>query len=82
MANSVVIEEQKRVTITDVKEVNGFSEKEIKITLINTEKVLVLGQGLKITAFTQNSGNFVADGQITGVKYLGKSVSFIKKIIK
>lgn len=82
MAHSIIVEERKKISVLDVAEVNGFSEKEIKISLVNGEKVLVLGQGMKIVGFSKESGNFVASGQISGVKYLGKSVSFIKKLIK
>ena len=82
MAHSLIIDNQKKVSITDVSQVNGFSEKEIKITLNSGEKISILGAEMKIINFAKDSGNFVAEGQILGVKYQGKSVNFIKRIIK
>ncbi len=82
MAHSLIIDNQKKVSITDVSQVNGFSEKEIKITLNSGEKISILGTEMKIINFAKDSGNFVAEGQILGVKYQGKSVNFIKRIIK
>ena len=82
MEHNLIIDNKKSISVTAVEEVNGFAEKEIKITLIGGEKLLIFGQNLKISSFAKESGNFVAVGEVLGVKYLGKSVSFFKKLVK
>jgi len=82
MAHSLIIESQKRINVTEVKEVNAFVEKEIKVTLLSGEKLIIIGNNLKIVNFAKETGNFVAEGLILGVKYLDKNVSFFKKLVK
>lgn len=76
------IENQKRIQLSSVAEVNGFSDKEIRVTLVSGVKISVTGQAMKITNFQKESGQFVADGQIIGVKYQGAGQSFLKRLVK
>ena len=78
----VNIENQKKIQINTVQEVNGFSDKEIRVTLVGKVRVSVSGQNMKITHFQKDSGLFVAEGDIFGVKYHGAGQSFIKRLVK
>ncbi len=80
--HTLSIENQKRIQISSVAEVNGFSDKEIRVTLASGVKISVSGQDMKITHFQKESGQFVADGQILGVKYHGAGQSFLKRLVK
>ncbi len=81
--HNLVVENQKRLSASSVAEVNGFSDKEIMLTLVGGKKITIFGQGLKITNFQKQSGNFIADGEILKITYHGnKSGSFFKRLVK
>lgn len=81
--HNLVVENQKRLSASSVAEVNGFSDKEIILTLVGGKKITIFGQRLKITNFQKQSGNFVADGEILKITYHGnKSGSFFKRLVK
>ena len=76
------IENQKKIKLSAVAEVNGFSDKEIRVTLANGVKISVGGTDMKITHFQKESGEFVADGKIIAVKYHGAGQNFFKRLVK
>lgn len=80
--HALSLEEQKKLVITDVKEVAYFTEKEIRVLLMNGGKVDILGEELKISAFNNQSGAFAALGKVRAIKYLGKQESFVKRLFK
>lgn len=80
--HTLLIEEQKRIKITSVAEVNGFSDKEIRVSLVGGIKISVGGCAMKITHFQKESGNFIAEGEILSVKYHGSGGSFLKRLVK
>lgn len=81
--HNLIIENQKRLSASSVAEVNGFSDKEILLTLVGGKRVTVFGQGLKIANFQKQSGAFVAEGEISKVVYQAKSsASFFKRLVK
>ena len=55
----VVLEGRKKFTMTGVSAVDGFSEQYLRLTA-SGNKVLIIGENLKITAFNKNSGNLTA----------------------
>ena len=81
-SHTLTIENQKRLLAKGVLEVNGFSDKEIKISLINSVKIYIVGQNLKITNFQKQSGSFVAEGLILKVNYLQDGKNIFKKLVK
>ena len=80
--HNLTVEKQKRVLATAVAEVNAFSDRELKLTLVGGKKLVVTGQGMKITHFQKESGQFIADGEIFGIKYLGASQNFFRRLVK
>ena len=80
ISHQILIEDKRKISITQVKEVVFFSDKEIKVNLITQSALSVIGDGLKITCFDENSGNFSAVGNIVGVKYKNQPQTFIKKV--
>ena len=79
--SSLNLDNRKRLTLTGVSSVDGFSEQFIKLT-VGLDKLLVTGEGLKITAFNKANGNFICDGRINEIKYTGKKQPVLKRIFK
>ena len=78
--HSVSIEQRTKLTVTGVESVSSFSEVKILLSLLNGEKMQILGLGLKISGFSKSNGTFTADGEVTGLTYNGKS--FVSKLFK
>ena len=51
----LTLENRKRLTMSGVESVDSFSDKELKLT-VGGDKVLVGGEGIKITAYNKGSG--------------------------
>ncbi|MBP5242293.1 MAG: YabP/YqfC family sporulation protein [Clostridia bacterium] len=71
-AHTLLIEQQKKISMTGVESVTSFSSKQIDLTVNDNAKkvkVTVSGDNLKITAFSKSSGAFTAIGDIFGVRY-------------
>ncbi len=64
----LTIEQQKKVTMSGVSSVDSFSESLILLT-VNGKRVRIEGTKLKVLSFSEGSGNFVASGEVTLVKY-------------
>jgi len=79
--SSLNLENRKRLTLTGVSFVDEFSERFIKLT-VGLDKLLITGEGLKITAFNKANGNFTCDGRINEIKFTGKKQPIFKRIFK
>lgn len=75
------LEGRKRLSITGVNSVDGFSERELKLT-VSGSRVDIRGENIKITAYNNVSGNFTADGLFSEIKFGGKKVPMLKRIFK
>ncbi len=81
--HTLTIENQKRLSATAVGEVDGFSDKEIRLKLVNGKRIIIYGQNLKVINFQKQSGNFMADGEINRVIYQNKTAgNFFKRLVK
>lgn len=78
---TALIEEQKKITMTGVESVDSFSTQQITLTVSNG-KAVISGDGLKIVNFSKSNGNFIAEGKISGLKYLGKHEKVIKRLFR
>jgi hypothetical protein len=78
--HSISIEQRAKLTVTGVESVSSFSEVKILLSLLNGEKLQVIGIGLKISGFSKTNGTFMAEGEVTGLTYNGKS--FVAKLLK
>lgn len=80
--HTLCLTERKRLCATCVKEVDGLSGEKILITLFNGERAALCGSGLKICAFSRQTGQLEVEGVINEVKYAGEKLSLLKKLIK
>ena len=70
-ADKLVLDGRKRLSMTGVQSVDGFSDQVINLT-VSGNKVRIIGDGLKITAYNKATGSLSADGNFTEIKYNGK----------
>ncbi len=80
--HSVTVENQRKIIVSQVSEVDGISSECIKLTLVSGKKMVISGANLKMGAFSKQNGCFWAEGLIGEVKYVGAKTPFIKKILK
>ena len=78
---SLILEDRKRLSLTGVESVDGFSETLLKLT-INKSKVEIKGASIKITAFNKSSGNLSATGSFTDIRFNAKKQPLLKRIFK
>ncbi len=79
--DKMTLDGRKRLTMTNVDGVDGFSEQCLKLT-VGGNRVTVNGSGIKITAFNKATGNLTADGEFDEIKYCGKKTPFVKRLFK
>lgn len=75
------LDARKHLFLSGVETVDGFNEQSLKLT-INGNKVQILGNNIKITAFNKANGNLNAEGDFFEIKYLNKKDPLIKRIFK
>ena len=78
--HSVCIEQKKIMSVSGVESVVAFSEVKITLALLGGERMHVVGNHLKITAFSKTNGAFSAEGEFAGISYGGKS--FVQKLFR
>ena len=78
--HSIQLEQRKKLTVSGVESVIAFSEVKILLSLVNKEKLQIIGSDLKIIGFSKSNGAFSAEGTVTGITYNGKS--FVSKLFK
>ncbi len=77
----LTLENRRKLVMDGVDSVDAFSERELRLTL-NGTKVLIGGEGLKITAYNKGTGSFCADGKICSIRYDEKKGPLLKRIFK
>ncbi len=77
----LVVDARKRLTMTGVSSVDGFSEQVLNLTVAGS-KVRISGENIKITAFNKGTGNLTADGVFKEIKYDYKKIPLIKRLFK
>ena len=80
--HSITVDGQKRVTVSQVSEVDCVSSECIRLTLVSGQKLVITGANLKMGAFSKQSGCFWADGKIVEIKYNAEKGWFLKKLLK
>lgn len=79
--NTLLLEDRKKLTLSGVEAVNGFSENVINLT-IKGESFKAIGEKLKIVSFNKSNGNFIAEGEFIELKFGAKHTPLLKKIFK
>ena len=79
--NKVCLENKRKLSMTGIKSVDGFSEQYLKLTL-SDGRAIISGEKIKITSYNNQLGNLSADGLFSEIKFINKSEPFIKKLFK
>ena len=79
--DKLMLEGRKRLSMTGVTSVDGFSENYLKLT-VGSDKVTVNGHGIKITSYNKSNGNLTADGDFAEIKYGVKKQPVMKRLFK
>lgn len=79
--DSLVLDGRKKLSMTCVDTVDGFSEQSLKLT-VKGNKVLVSGENIKITSFNKNTGNLTAEGEFAQIKYGTQKTPIVKRLFK
>ena len=79
--DKLILEDKKRLTMTGVSNVDGFSEQTLKLTVRN-EKVVINGENIKITSYNKDMGSLIAEGDFYEIKYNVKKHPILKKLFK
>ncbi len=78
--HKVEIENRKKLSVSGVETVDGFTEQMLNLTTGGT-KLKILGEKIKITSFNKSTGLLLAEGEFSEIKYGVKKVG-IKGIFK
>ena len=79
--DKLMLEGRKKLSMTGVTSVDGFSETYLKLT-VGGDNVTVNGQGIKITSYNKDNGNLTADGNFGEIRYGVKKQPLIKRVFK
>lgn len=77
----MTIEERKRLTLSGVTAVDSFTDEKIRLK-VRTGGLIITGEKLKISNFSETTGAFSCDGVISGVSLNAKKEGFVKRIFK
>ena len=80
-AQTLVLEDRKRLTLTGVIAVDCFTDQKIRLT-VQSGKLLIGGEKLKINGFSEGTGDFSCEGVISSVNFLSRQEKFIKRLFK
>ncbi len=80
-ADRLILDGRKRLTMTGVTAVDGFTEQDLKLT-VGGVKVQIFGESIKITAYNKATGSLTADGLFSQIKYNVKKTPLSKRLFK
>lgn len=76
----LTLEQQKKLTLTGVSSVDGFSDTTITLT-VGGVRVTIGGARLKVTSFSEGNGNFTATGDFSSIRF-GGAKGFFRRLFK
>ena len=79
--DKILIEGRKRLSMTGVDAVDGFSEQVLNLTVLG-KKVRISGENIKITTYNKATGILNAEGLFSEVKYMSKKAPVVKRLFK
>lgn len=80
--HSITVENQRKISVLGVAEVQSVTPERITLVIVNGKKLAILGQNLKMGAFSKQSGSFTAEGSVQEIKYSTAKSTLIKKLFK
>ena len=77
----LIIEGRKHLSLSGVESVDSFNEQCLKLTVVGN-KMQILGENIKISAFNKSNGNLCAEGEFYEIKYYHKKLPVMKRVFK
>lgn len=77
----LILESRKHLSLSGVESVDSFNQQCLKLSVMGN-KVQVIGENIKITAFNKINGTLNADGTFFEIKYNYKKQPLSKRIFK
>ena len=75
----LTVDQKRKLRAMGVESVAAFSSTRITLNLADGVRLFIAGNGLKITAFSKESGDFEAVGEIVSASYGGRMGSKLFK---
>lgn len=79
--DKLILDGGKRLSMTNVEAVNGFTDTIINLT-VSGKSVKISGNKLKITSYNKGTGNLTCDGEVVEIKFGTVKQSVFKKVFK
>ncbi|MBE5750592.1 MAG: hypothetical protein E7346_06990 [Clostridiales bacterium] len=79
--DKLCLDGRKRLSMSGVETVDSFSDQMLKLT-VSANKVIIVGENIKITSYDKDKGQFNAEGNFTEIKYVQKKGSLMKRLFK
>ena len=78
---TLTLQNRRHLSLSWVKSVDAFSEQSIKLTT-DEGRVTVSGEGLKVLAFSKQTGLFTAEGKVDGLRFSGAKTALVKRVFR
>jgi len=79
--HSLTLEEQKKISLTGISNVESFNEKEVNLKL--AEKTLyITGANLNVEKLNVEDGTLTILGEVSTIRYSGAKIGIMKRIFK
>ena len=79
--DKLCLDGRKKLSMSGVETVDSFSDKMLKLN-VSANRVIIVGENIKITSYDKEKGQFNAEGNFTEIKYVQKKGTFIKRLFK
>lgn len=80
-AHSLTLEEQKKLSLTGILNVESFNEKEVSLKLADN-MLSITGANLNVEKLNVEEGTLTIMGEIGAIRYSGVKESLMKRIFK
>ena len=77
----MTVEERKRLTLSGAVAVDSFTDERIRLK-VKTGGLTITGAKLKISNFSESTGAFSCDGEISGISFSAKKEGVLKRLFK
>lgn len=79
--DKLILDGRNKLTLNNVASVDGFSSQMLRLT-VGSDKIIIGGEKIKITAYNKSTGNFAAEGLFNEIKYFVKKDALLKRIFR
>ena len=82
LEHSITVTQAKKVAVSGVCEVEAVGEQRVVMSIVGGKRLTILGENLKMGAFSKQTGTFFVEGTINELKYQGEKTAILKRLLK